>query len=262
MRRMGALVFLPLFLAAQTNPADTCSVSGQVTNASTGEPVRRALVALRRIDASPGVMNIQVSQSGSTDAAGRFVITGVAPGKYRLSAEHNGFIITQYGARGPNKPGTLLTLEPGQKSSDLALRMTPHGVIVGRVLDEEGEPLSFVDVQLSRLQYIQGRKQMARAGGANTNDLGEYRIFGLAPGRYFLSATSRQNFTAPQLDDDYVTTYFPRTTDAAAAGPIDVSPGSQLRNIDITLARMHTVTVRGRVINEARPAAGTISTRC
>ena len=117
--------------------------------------------------------------------------------------------------------------------------------------------LSIADVQLSRQQYMQGKKQMARAGGANTNDLGEYRIFGLAPGRYFLSATSRQNFTAPQSDDDYVTTYFPRTTDAAAAGPIDVAPGSQLRNIDITLARMHTVTVRGRVINEARPAAGT-----
>ena len=194
MRWMGAFLLLPLALAAQTNPADSCSVSGQVTNASTGEPVRRALVALRRIDGSPGVvMNIQVTQSGSTDAAGRFAIAGVAPGKYRLSAEHNGFLITQYGARGPNKPGTLLTLEPGQKSSDLVLRMTPHGVIAGRVLDEDGEPVSIVDVQLSRQQYMQGRKQMVRAGGGNTNDLGEYRIFGLAPGRYFLSATSRQN---------------------------------------------------------------------
>ena len=233
------------FLAAQTNPADTCSVSGQVTNASTGEPVRRALVALRRIDASPGVMNIQVTQSGSTDAAGRFVITGVAPGKYRLSAEHNGFLITQYGARGPNKPGTLLTLEPGQKSSDLALRLTPHGVIAGRVLDEEGEPVSIADVQLSRQQYMQGRKQMVRAGGGNTNDLGEYRIFGLAPGRYFLSATSRQNPMRRRRTTTTSPPIFPRTTDAAAAGLIDIAPGAQLRNIDITLARMHTVTVRG-----------------
>ena len=45
--------------------------------------------------------------------------------------------------------------------------------------------------------------------------------------------------------------------------PIDVAPGAQLRNIDITLARMHTVTVRGRVVNEARAAGGEpISTRC
>ena len=86
-------------------PPTPCSISGQVTNAATGEPVRRALVYLRRIDASPGVMNIQVTQSGTTDAAGRFAIAGIAPGKYRLSAEHNGFLTTQYGSRGPNKAG-------------------------------------------------------------------------------------------------------------------------------------------------------------
>jgi uncharacterized protein (DUF2141 family) len=59
----------------------------------------------------------------------------------------------------------------------------------------------------------------------------------------------------PQAEDEYVTTFFPRTTDAAAAAPIDVAPGAQLRNIDIPLARMHTVTVRGRVVNEAAPPA-------
>jgi protocatechuate 3,4-dioxygenase beta subunit len=254
---MGAFLILPLALAAQTSPADSCSVTGQVTNASTGEPVRRALVALRRVDTSPGVTNVQVTQSGTTDAAGRFALTGIEPGKYRLSAEHNGFLNTQYGARGPNKPGTLLTLEPGQKSSDLALRLTPHGVITGTIVDDEGEPVSGADIQVLRQQYMQGRKQLVRSGGAVTNDLGEYRIFGLAPGRYFLGATARQNPVAPQTEDDYVTTYFPRTTDSAAAGAIDLSPGVQLRNIDIALGRLHTVTVRGRVINETRPAPGT-----
>ena len=157
--------------------------------------MRRALVSLRRIEMSPGVTNIQVSNTASTDSAGQFAITGIAPGKYRLSAERSGFINTQYGARGPNKPGTLLTLEPGQKSSDLAMRLTPQGVIAGRVLDEDGEPVANVDVQVLRQQYMQGRKQMARTGGATTNDLGEYRVFGLPPGRYFVSANS-----APESD--------------------------------------------------------------
>jgi protocatechuate 3,4-dioxygenase beta subunit len=253
---MGALLLLPLALAAQTKPDDSCSISGQVSNAATGEPVRRALVYLRRIDSSPGVTNIQVSHTGTTDATGRFAIAGIAPGKYRLSAERSGFIATQYGSRAPNKAGTLLTLEPGQKSSDLAMRLTPHGVIAGRVLDEEGEPVSGVDVQVSRQQYMQGRKQMSRSGGASTNDLGEYRVFGLAPGHYYVSATSRQNPMLPQTEDEYVTTFFPRTTDAAAAAPIDVGPGAQLRNIDIPLAKMHTVTVKGRVTNEVRPPGG------
>src|SRR5260370_39341867 len=132
MRWIGARL-LPLALAAQTKPDDSCSVSGQVSNAATGEPVRRAMVSLRRIDVSPGVTNIQVSGTGATDATGRFAIAGIAPGKYRLSAERSGFIATQYGARGPNKAGTLLTLEPGQESSDLAVRLTPQGVIAGRL---------------------------------------------------------------------------------------------------------------------------------
>ena len=256
MRWIGALLLLPLALAAQTKPDDSCSVSGQVSNAATGEPVRRALVSLRRIDMSPGVTNIQVSNTGSTDAAGQFAIAGIAPGKYRLSAERSGFITTQYGARGPNKPGTLLTLEAGQKSSDLAMRLTPQGVIAGRVLDEEGEPVANVDVQVLRQQYMQGRKQMARTGGATTNDLGEYRVFGLPPGRYYVSANSRQNPMLVPGEDEYVTTFFPRTTDPAAAAPMDVAPGAQLRNIDIPLAKMHTVTVRGHVTTEVRSPTG------
>ena len=257
MRWMGALLLLPLALAAQTKPEDPCSISGQVTNAATGEPVRRALVYLRRIDGSPGgVMNIQVSHTGTTDAEGRFAIAGIAPGKYRLSAEHSGFIATQYGSRGPGKAGALLTLEAGQKSSDLAIRLTPHGVITGRVLDEEGDPVPGANVQASRQVYAQGRKQMTRAGEASTNDLGEYRVFGLPPGRYFVSAGARPNPMLPQADDEYVTTWFPRTADATAAAPIDVAPGAQLRNIDILLAKLHTVAVRGRVVSEAGAPGG------
>src|ERR1035438_1030965 len=256
MRWMGALLLLPLALAAQTKPDDSCAISGQVSNAATGEPVRRASVSLRRIDPSPGTTTIQVSQTVATDAAGQFAMAGIAPGKYRLTAERNGFIATQYGSRGPGKAGTLLTLEAGQKSSDLAMRLTPHGVITGRVLDEEGDPVPGANVQVSRQIYAQGRKQMSRTGAASSNDLGEYRVFGLAPGRYFVSADARQNPMLPEADDEYVTTWHPRTADAAAAAPIDVTPGAQLRNIDILLAKLHTVAVRGRVVGEAGAPGG------
>ena len=256
MRWMAALLWLPLALAAQTKPDDLCAVSGQVSNAATGEPVRRALVSLRRIDMSPGVTTVQVSHTAVTDAAGQFAMAGIAPGKYRLTAERNGFIATQYGSRGPGKAGALLTLEAGQKSSDLAIRLMPHGVITGRVLDEEGDPVPGANVQASRQVYAQGRKQMTRAGEASTNDLGEYRVFGLPPGRYFVSAGARPNPMLPQADDEYVTTWFPRTADATAAAPIDVAPGAQLRNIDILLAKLHTVAVRGRVVSEAGAPGG------
>jgi protocatechuate 3,4-dioxygenase beta subunit len=253
---MGALLWLPVVLAAQTKPEGSCAVSGQVSNVLTGEPVRRALVSLRRIDMSPAVTTIQTTQTVPTDAEGRFAMAGIAPGKYWLGAERTGFIATQYGSRGPGKSGTLLTLEPGQKSSDLAMRLTPHGVITGRVLDEEGEPVTGANVQVSRQIYAQGRKQMSRAGASSTNDLGEYRVFGLAPGRYFVSADARQNPMLPEAEDEYVTTWHPRTADAAAAAPIEVAAGAQLRSIDILLAKLHTVAVRGRVVSEAGSPGG------
>jgi protocatechuate 3,4-dioxygenase beta subunit len=258
MKAMRLIVaLLPLVTAAQTAPDTLCAISGQVVNASTAEPVRRATVYLRRTESSPGVTTVSVTHSVSTDASGHFAIDKIEPGAYRLAAEHSGFIVTQYGARGPGKAGTPLILERGQKSTDLLLRLTPHSVISGRVLDEDGEPVTGVDVQVSRLQYVQGRKQLARSGGGATNDLGEYRVFGLAPGRYYLSASYRPNPIAPDADANgegaYVPTYYPNTPDPSAAAPLDATPGSQLSRIDVTLARRHTVTVRGTVVNEAMP---------
>ncbi|MCU1237124.1 MAG: hypothetical protein JWP63_5091 [Candidatus Solibacter sp.] len=261
---MRCLVFflLPFALAAQAPPApDTlCSLSGTVINAVTSEPVRRALIAIRRVDGSPGTtMTIRVTNAVSTDAAGRFALNGIEPGTYRLSADHNGFIPAQYGARGPNRAGTPIVLAGGQKSANLIVGMYPHGVISGRVLDEEGEPVAAAEIQVSRLQYMQGRKQLVRSGGATTNDLGEYRVFGLAPGRYFVNATYRPDPVAIDAANSagegvYVPTYFPRTADPAAAAPLDLTAGAQLRNMEITLARVRTVTVKGRVQSEITTA--------
>jgi hypothetical protein len=127
--------------------------------------------------------------------------------------------------------------------------LTPHAVITGKVTDEDGEPVTGADIQVSTLSYFQGRKQLSRTGGASTNDLGEYRVFGLAPGKYWVSATGRTN-PMVTTTEEYTTTYYPRTTDAGSALPVEVTAGAQLRNIDVTLARVRTVAVRGKVSSE------------
>jgi hypothetical protein len=106
-----------------------------------------------------------------------------------------------------------------------------------------------IDVQVFRLQYMSGRKQLARSNSRMTNDLGEYRIFGLSPGRYYLNAVYRSD-SNPAAEGQYVSTYYPRTPDPAAAAPLEIAPGSQLGNIDVTLVRVRTVTVKGRVTSE------------
>lgn len=258
---MCALLMLPLALVGQTAGDDTASIGGVVTNAVSGEPLRRTLIYLRRIDATPSVTNMQVSKTAYTDAAGRFTLEGITPGKYRLSAERSGFLTASYGQRTATGSGTLMTVDVGQKITDAAMRMTPHGVIAGRVVDEDGEPVVSATVQVMRQQYLQGKKQLNAAGGGNTNDLGEYRIFGLRPGRYYVTVNSRGNPMLPDGEEDYVTTFFPRTTDPSAAVPVDVTPGAQLRNIDVAMRKLHTVTISGKVTNEIPLPAGADGTQ-
>jgi protocatechuate 3,4-dioxygenase beta subunit len=179
-----------------TRPEDLGAVEGSVFNAATGEPVKKAAVVMTRTDGAPNRNAPQQSYSTATDAAGRFTMKALEPGRYRMTVTRNGFVTMTYGARGPTRPGTTLALDRAQKLKDVNFRLTPHGVIAGRILDEDGEPLPFVSVQLVQFQYRQGRQQMNMVGGAGTtagttNDLGDYRIFGVAPGKYYLRATAR-----------------------------------------------------------------------
>ena len=143
---------------------------------------------------------------------------------------------------------------------DLQFRMIPNGVITGHVVDEDREPMAYVQVQAMRYRYSQGKKQLAAYGSATSNDIGEFRIFGLPPGRYYLSASSRRSLApdrrgaAQQSDEEYVTTYFPGTTDLAAAAPLDIGAGTQFRGADVGLARRHTVHVKGHVADASGTA--------
>ena len=237
----------------ETKPEDLCTVEGQVTSLATGAPIRKAEIMLRGSE-RPAAGTMPASYSATADAGGNFTIKDVEPGKYRLSAQHSGFVSLQYGARNANRGGTTLTLGHGQRLKDLSLRMAPQAVITGRVVDEKNEPIVSALVRTMRYSYAMGKKQLMPMGGAITNDLGEYRIFGLGPGRYYMAAKESQNNWEATVDasatppaDGYVNTYYPATPDPTAATLIDVGPGVQLRGVNITLVRARTFRVHGRV---------------
>jgi len=264
---------LPIFLVsaalfAQQNPTkpdDLSGIEGQVTNAVTGAPVKKADLLLQLIGRRSNTGAQQTTYSATSDAGGRFTIVDVERGKYRLTASGNGFVRFTYGARGPDRPGTTISLDAGQHLKELNLRVTPQGVITGRIVDEDGDPVAGVSVQAQSYRRNEGGKQLFPAGSASTNDLGEYRIFGLAPGQYYLNATYNQSsYEAMQRDrsakapaESYVPSYYPRGIDFAAAAAIEVAPGAELRGINIPLSKAHTVRVRGHV--EDVPATQNVS---
>jgi len=243
--------------AEPTPPKDLCSIEGQVLNSLTGEPVRKTHITLQGMGSTNG--RGPSTHGGITDAGGRFAIQDVEPGNYFMTAERNGFTNGQSGGRGRDQSSTSVTLNPGQHISDIVLKLVPHGVIIGRVLDEDGEPVQGVQISVLHNQFVRGRRELTPSGVSGTDDLGEYRIFGLAPGKYYLSATYRRwNMMMAQdrmpggaPEEGYAPTYFPGTTDPAGAVAIEVSAGSVLAGTDVTLRKIHTVRIRGRVANPA-----------
>ncbi len=143
MSRLFLLLSLVVLRAfAQTD--DLAAVSGQVLNAATGEPIRKATVVFRKVDSSGS------GSSVATDSAGLFSMTGLNPGTYRVSADRPGFVGMEYGARSAGRLGSNLGLTPGQKITDVVFRLLPQGVVTGRVLDEDGDPVRNASVQLVR----------------------------------------------------------------------------------------------------------------
>ena len=199
----------PVAEVPAVRPEERCTIEGSVQNALTGEPLRKANLTLRLAEGRPGG-GTGMSYTTSTDAAGRFTIANIEPGKYRLSAERTGFVDQQYGAKTPSQGGAIITLDKSQKLRDAAIRMTPHGVVAGRVLDEDGDPLANTNIQVLRSAYVRGRKQLIQVENGSTNDLGEYRIYGLPPGRYVISAVNRGGgFRGRPVQDSDHETYAP-----------------------------------------------------
>src|ERR1700682_3257690 len=132
------LIFLlmPLACAAQSGIAheDLCSIEGQVFDSASGGPVRKATLVLRRTNTYPAAPG-NYSYSTASDGTGKFAMKDIEPGQYRLTVDRAGFVNMEYGARSPGRAGSILSLSRAQSLKDLVFRLTPHGVVAGRVLD-------------------------------------------------------------------------------------------------------------------------------
>ncbi|MCL6506100.1 MAG: carboxypeptidase-like regulatory domain-containing protein [Bryobacteraceae bacterium] len=239
--------------SVQVDARDACTVEGIVVDAATGAGLRNVEVSL---GSAPGsAPAAQSSYTAATEKDGKFSITGVAPGAYRLSARRAGYLQTEYGARGSGRQGTTLTLLPGQRMAGLEVRLRRGAAISGRVVDEYGDPVERVMVRALRYRWTGSERQMSIQASTSTDDLGNYRLFGLEPGRYYLQVTPGVSSTvaAGQVGKlarlAYAPVYYPGTIDESAASPVEVSAGAELTSVNFTLVRAPAYRVTAQVLN-------------
>jgi Carboxypeptidase regulatory-like domain len=226
----------------------------------TGLALRRAQVVLKPAD-SKGTALYQ-----TTDESGAFSFPNVAPGRYIITVQRDGYLPLSSGHIGDYKMPPIFSVSSGQTISSFVFRMTPSGVVSGKVKFDDAEPAANVAIQLYRSYYERGRHGYSAAAGARTDDRGEYRVHGLEPGSYYVAAlyeppprppgaeeqTRKDALGNPLPDLNYAVTFFPQVQKMSDAVLVNVAPGDEVGGIDIFLTPVHTVHVRGHVVSTVK----------
>jgi len=250
----------PTSSAAQSSALARAVVSGLVTKDPGSEPVKKALIELITESQSDGG-----NYTALSGVDGGFRIGNILPGRYRLFVERTGY--QEVDKHQKRSDGRVLTLAAGQELKDLVIHLQAAAVVEGRVTDEDGDPMAEAQVALLRQTFLAGRSHWEQVGAERTNDLGDYRIAGLAAGSYFISVTPPPDFrsliettgnapaprngpagTEKPTPAAYQTTYYPGTRDRGQAEPIQLHAGDDFP-ANFSLTPSPTLTIRGSVVN-------------
>jgi len=221
----------------------TASIRGLVTSADSNSPVRRAQVRATSADT-------RSARLSTTDADGRFELRDLPAGRWTISATKGGFVTQQFGQRHPFESVEPIDLADGQRFT-ANFTLSRGSAITGRVSDEFGDPITGARVQVLRSQVQQGRRRLVpTANGAQTDDTGAFRVFGLAPGEYYVAA-SLQAAPADSSSNPvaYAPTYFPGTGNIADAQRLTLTLGTEQSGINFVLQPVRAVRVSGTVVD-------------
>ena len=246
------LGFLSYASLAAAQPA---VIEGVALNHATGLPLSGVHVRFVTGDFASGG-GLEETYGAISDRAGHFSVTGLKAGIYLVFPERAGFV--QFLAK-PNMAITMLPLKAGQQLKDYKLEMTPRAILAGRVVDEYGDPVQNISVQLEPVPPDTPMGMLFGGSNSSTDDLGEFRLVA-APGRYRVHANQFpfHQQAGPEIRTDgtsaapYGDTYYPSAASSGGASIVQAAAGQDVTGLEIRLVRgivaeSHTLTIGGGV---------------
>jgi protocatechuate 3,4-dioxygenase beta subunit len=237
---------------ARTDQTGTARIAGRVMDAASGRPIKGARLLLLPTEGQ------RLTNWTRSDAQGRFQYTSLPVRGYTLRVEAERFVTLEYGQKRPGETGTpiQITVDGQDFKADVALPRA--SAVEGKLLDEFGDPVPNVIVQMAGKQYVAGRQRLMPLGSrlttAPSDDRGYYRISGVTPGEYHLAALTGV-YTDQNEVGGFAPTYFPGTTDAGAAVPVTVPFGADTTT-SFALAPARTVSVAGTMVDASGQPVG------
>ena len=223
----------------------TARLAGRVVSLDTGRAIRRAVVRASSTELREGRMV-------STDAEGRWELRDLPSGRISLFVSKGGFVSLEYGQRRPFEDGKRIELADKQAIDKIEIALPRAAAIAGRVVDEFGDPMVGARVTTMRYRFSNGQRRLTPAGNSDTtDDLGQFRLHGLAPGDYYVVANPTVTTFATISGDKsgYTQTYYPNALSAAEATRVTLGVGQEAQSIVIGVAPTRLVAVSGTASN-------------
>ena len=251
-----AACLLPALLLAQKSQI---SVSGTVVNLSTGEPIRQALVRIFCFAHRPNEPLDQIATSFPkenfskevfTDFSGTFRFDALPAGNCTVQGQKPQFTFVQEHVKARNSM-EMASVE------GLRLGLSPLGVITGKVVDQQGQPVYSANVIALSMEVRDGLRQINTRRNVSTDDRGVYRFWNLQPGKYYIQATGLAGRTSlfagdaspvQLIAENFAPVYFEGGKSLESAHPIEIQAGTQANaNLSVNIERAYKI--RGSLTN-------------
>ena len=221
--------------------AGTAQISGVIRNSSDDTPVTRARVSA----ASDALEGPRVALSG---ADGKYSIPDLPAGAYTVTVTRSGFAPQTHSKGRSITPAPIVVADGQQVATDFAL--VPSGFIAGRILDEDGTPFAgaVVDALVTRTEN--GTDTLLSVSTSQTDDRGEFRLFGLVPGQYYLSASDPafRSVSTPKGVRNYSPTYYPGVPFPDQARTVVVTGTGEPQRVEFRLKIVPPARVSGQLV--------------
>jgi hypothetical protein len=224
-------------------------IAGKVVVQTTDAPIARARVVLSAAEDVLPFNRVVV-----TAADGTFRFTDLPIGtSYVVTASKTGFAARAYGEGPPATPPALIALTDAEVKQDLQIALPAHVFISGRVLDEDGQPFAGALVEAMRAVFDQGRRTLVTIADATTDERGEFRLVGLSPGQYYVSAFDPAFANVGDKDGQlfYSPTFYPGVVFPDEAGRITLDSGTASERIEFKLRLIKPARVAGNITTPA-----------
>jgi protocatechuate 3,4-dioxygenase beta subunit len=187
---------------------------------------------------------------GRTNGSGQFSFDGLPAGAYGLSVARDGYIREVYGGQADDPGRTPIRITAGQRVDSIRFELDPAPTVSGKIQDIANKPLADIVVQALKMSYdALGMRHLTTFASTRTDDRGQYRLYWLDPGNYFIQTLPPPVTEPVRTKVASAPTYFPGFPDLDSARAIRLEAGQEASGIDVTVATQPITVVSGRVVH-------------